>query len=140
MNDESAFDFETFESERVHLYVNSLLSEYPGLASTSQLRAYRQSHVDSIVLQLISWCTSGRIPSNESTDKVAWPDGVWQTFKSRWMPGWFTRLFPIRHIEREFKSVTNHYFVCPHLVTDPKQHHIKFMATGTRTAGRIGTP
>lgn len=134
---DETFRSETFDAEKVFLYVRSMLDEYPGLQDNSKLSSYRSAVVQNLVLQLTTWCVAGRIPSNETTEHVEWPDGVWQTLKARWMPKWFQERFPIRHIERTFKTRVNHYFVCPHLATKPQGDHIRFMATGTRTAGRI---
>lgn len=129
---------ETFDAERVSLYVKQMLTEYPGLAENSNLRAYRQAAIDGMVLQLTSWCVSGRIPDSFETEVVEFPDGVWQTFKAMHMPYWFTSKYPVRKIRREIKKTVNHYFVCPHLHTTSQGEHIRFMATGTRVAGRMG--
>jgi hypothetical protein len=55
----------------------------------------------------------GKIPTNQSTQRVTYPDGVWQMFKQQYMPHWFTRKFPVRNKEVVVTTVTNHYFVCP---------------------------
>lgn len=130
--------YETFDAERVNLYVQAAISEagFPGLADAAKLRAFRQVHIDNMVYQLTSWCVAGRVPSNQETKVIEWPDGVWQMFKARWMPEWFTQRFPVKHIRREIATVTNHYFVCPHLVTDPQQQHVRFMMTAKDSKGR----
>jgi hypothetical protein len=129
--------FEAFNAERVLLYVQGALSDFPGLAQNSKFDAVRSATIQNMVLQIKSWCVSGRIPDLVSTHKVEYPDGVWQMFKDRHMPYWFVKRFPVRMKTVEVKETVNHYFVCPHLVTDPQNAHIQFMATGTRLAGRI---
>lgn len=133
-NDDSRI--EAFVGEMVNLYAQEFLTEYPALAANVQLGVAR--HVtENLIMTLRSWCWSGKIPSNESSHTVRWPDGVWQTFKERHMPKWFKHRWPVRWHEETFRSVTNHYFVCPHLVTDAQNSHIKFMATGSDLARRI---
>lgn len=129
----------TIDTVPVHLYVQQMLSEYPGLADNSQLKALRTHTVEAMVMQLISWCASGRIPDSTRTETFSYPDGVWQMFKDRHMPEWYKKRFPVRIKKETFKVETNHYFVCPHLKSTHKNEHIRFMATGTQIASKIGT-
>ena len=128
---------ETFNAETVHLYVQSAMAGYRGLAQNAQFKAYSQANVDNLVMQITSWCAAGRIPDMVSTVTVEWPDGVWQTFKHKFMPKWFTSCWPVRMAKREIETLHNTYFVCPHLETPDRGPHIKFMATGTRLAEQI---
>ena len=126
--------FEAFEAERVHLYVTNMLSDYPGLAASADLKAMRTHAVEATVLQMTAWCVAGRIPDSSYSETIEWPDGVWQMFKSKFMPHWLVRRWPVRMHQVEVTKTVNHYFVCPHLVTDPQSRHVQFMATGTRIA------
>lgn len=120
-----------FLAERVHLYVSEHLTEYPALQSNTKLQEMVSYSAEGMILQLQSWCMSGKIPSTQEHFTVSYPDGVWQTFKAKFMPHWFKEKFPVKlHLETVV-STTNHYFVCPHLVTDPLNMHVKFMATGS---------
>jgi hypothetical protein len=129
--------FEVFNAERVYLYVSGALSDYPALAKNAKFHAHRSVAVENMVMQITTWCVSGRIPDNVTTHKIRYPDGVWQMFKEKYMPHWFTERFPVREKVVEVKETVNHYFVCPHLVTDSQNTHVQFMATGTRQAGRM---
>lgn len=129
-------------AERLHLYCRSAISkqmmeEYPGLVGNMELTEFKVAQIDSLILQMTSWCVAGRVPSDSLIETVRWPRDAWEMFKDRWMPKWFTDRWPVRYAEREIKTTVNHYFVCPHLVTDPHSQHVKFMATGTQMAGRI---
>ena len=129
--------FEQFTGEPVYLYVQSQLSEYAGLAKNLRISPIVKDQFGNMILQMRSWCISGKIPTNSSSETFKYPDGVWQMFKSKFMPYWFTRKYPVRMHEETYTTSVNHYFVCPHLVTDPQGKHVQFMATGTPTAGRI---
>jgi hypothetical protein len=125
---------ERFEGEAVHLYVQQALSDYPGLAAHANVRELRSQTIDALIFMLSTWCLSGRIPDRIDSECVSYPDGVWQMFKDRYMPYWFTQRWPVREKTVTVERTVNHYFVCPHLVTDPHQLHVQFMATGTRQA------
>ena len=125
---------EVFEATQVHLYVSQALSDYPGLAKNVKFDAIRQAHIDNMVMRIITWCVSGRIDDLVSTETVEYPDGVWQTFKALHMPVWFIERFPVRMVKKVIEKNRSIYFVCPHLVTDDRNLHVQFMATGTRQA------
>jgi hypothetical protein len=127
---------ETFTAERVNLYVQKELSEYAGMASNMETEILK-SVIGSTVYLFKTWCVSGRIEDSYELKSVQYPDGVWQMFKSKYIPRWFVNRFPVRMHREEFKKVLNHYFVCPHLVTDPQSKHVQFMATGTRIASMM---
>jgi hypothetical protein len=135
---DSQFAAESFTAERVELYVRQSLGQYPGMAKNVKFESYASTNIEQMIFMLKTWCICGRIEDNHVTRTVAFPDGTWQMFKLRWMPSWFLHLFPVRNIEQKFTITTNHYFVCPHLVTDDRHAHIQFMATGTRFAGMMG--
>jgi len=123
--------------ERVNLYVQSVLTEYPGLQQSANLAAHLDPNVRNMVLTLKSWCVSWRVPSNEVTEIVEWPDGPWQAFKEKYAPEWWKAKFPVRMHRHSYKTVTNHYFVCPHLVMDERDRHLQFMVIGTRQASQM---
>lgn len=131
-------DYTQFDAEKVSLYVQQRLIEagLPGIAQGAKYVAYRMANIDGLVEQIISWCVAGRVPSNSVTKTVEWPDGVWQMFKSRWMPEWFVRRFPVKHVRREIATVVNHYFVCPHTMVDARETHVRFMMTARGSQGR----
>ena len=130
-----------FNGVPVNLYVQRMMSKYPGLASHIQFKNYAMASVNEMVMQLTGWLASGTIPTRTETVSVSWPDGVWQTFKDRYMPHWFVRWFPVREQHKTIETSTHHYFVCPHVdvPTTGGDHlvHIKFMATGTPLAERM---
>lgn len=128
--------YETFAAVRVNLYVANQLSAWPGMSKNAHFE-YHRAHIDSMVARIVTWCVSGRIEDTVTTHKISYPDGVWQTFKEKYLPHWFTEKFPVHMKTVEVRETVNHYFVCPHLVTDPQNAHVQFMATGTRMAGRI---
>ena len=134
---DSAFVAEQFSAERLYLYVNQALSDYPALAQNSKLLNHVSLTLDQMVFQITTWCAAGRIPDNVFTRTVSWPDGVWQTFKEKFMPEWFKTRWPVRMKSETFTVTHNTYFVCPHLVADSKEEHIRFMATGTRFANMM---
>lgn len=127
---------EALIGEMVNFYTRELMTNYPALAKNVQVEAIRHM-ANSLVLTMTSWCWAGRVPSNESTRTIEWPDGVWQMFKERHLPEWFKRIWPVRYHTEEITITTNHYFVCPHLVEDSRERHIQFMATGTKLAGKM---
>ena len=135
-----ALDETAFDCERVNLYAQTLLSEYPALANNLNYKEIRQANAEKLVTVLSSWCLSGRIPTRTESVTVEWPDGVWQTFKNQYMPYWFNRKFPVRMKRQVFDTAQHHYFVCPHLVTDKRESHVRFMATGTRFARMFNEP
>jgi hypothetical protein len=135
LNDSSPF--EAFTGEKIGIYMRQSLTEFPAIAESVKLEFIKSQCIDYMIAQITAWCVGGRIPTNEQSKHVRWPDGAWQMFKEVHMPEWFKDKFPVRWHEEEFKVQTNHYFVCPHLVTDSKEHHIQFMATGSRIAGMI---
>lgn len=128
----------TFDAEKVYLYVQKNLQPYSALSHNADFKAITAQTVDSMVLQIRTWCLSGRIPTRTESVTVTWPDGVWQTFKSKFMPQWFVDRFPVRKSQRVVETATHHYFVCPHLVSSPNGDHVRFMATGTDMAGYFG--
>jgi hypothetical protein len=124
--------------DKVFLYQKAhLMEDYPGLRDNSQISAVLDACTRQVILTMTSWCAAGRIPDAEVWETVEWPDGVWQMFKSKFMPHWFLRHFPVRNARKNVKTQTNHYFVCPHIHTGDNRQHIQFMVTGTGTAERI---
>jgi len=115
-----------------------MMSDYPTLRDNAKIQEIFSQSVKQIVFQMTSWCSSGRIPDMEVWEQVQWPDGVWQMFKSKFMPRWFVEKYPVLMAEKRIKTQTNHYFVCPHIGVPNDRPHIQFMMTGTRTAERIG--
>lgn len=129
---------EIFEAERVYLYVQQALSDFEGVAANTKVEAIRDAIMHQIVYRLTTWCVAGRIEDSVLTEHFSYPDGVWQTFKEKFMPHWFVGKFPVRKITKEIRKTVNHYFVCPHVKTDAQGKHIQFMATGTRFASMMG--
>lgn len=127
---------ENFVAEKVSLYVQDSLRDWPGLTKNMKVEAVR-FHADQLILRMHTWCVSGRVEDMNEDQVVEYPDGVWQMFKDRHLPEWFKDKFPIRRVLIKVRKTTNHYFVCPHLVTDSQSAHIQFMATGTPLAGRM---
>jgi hypothetical protein len=135
-------NFESFTGEVVSIYIQQALSRYPMLAKNSEFKSFAMAAVDNMVMQIVSWCASGRIPSRSENFRFEYPDGTWQTFKHFHMPHWFTQRFPVRMKLVEVEKTTHHYFVCPHADVPwdrDKNVHIKFMATGTPLAERLRT-
>jgi len=130
--------FREFKAEKVYLYVKQALEPYSALRENSKFQAITAQTIDAMVLQIRTWCLSGRIPTRTESETVSWPDGVWQMFKHKFMPHWFIERFPVRMESREIETATHHYFVCPHLTTSDRGMHIKFMATGTDMAQYFG--
>lgn len=129
---------EEFVAQQVHVYAARALTDYPALEHNLEVLPPRLLHnCEDMVMQLRSWMLAGRVPTNEYTETVRWPDGVWQMFKHLHMPEWFKRRWPVRMAERHLAVTTNHYFVCPHLVTDPRERHVHFMATGSDFGARV---
>ena len=126
--------YREFMAEMVHLTVFQTLSEYPALRDHAKFKEFALQNAREMVMQIKTWCLSGRVPSREETEVVAWPGGVWQMFKQNYMPHWFVARFPVRMYRRTIIKQTHHYFVCPHLVTEPNKHHVRFMATGSDMA------
>lgn len=126
--------FRQFVAERVYVYVSEHLSDYPALRENATWKEMIPHAVEGLVLQLQSWCLSGKIPTNHNHFTVEYPDGPWQAFKYKYAPRWLKTKFPVIMHRENVVSTTNHYFVCPHLVTDPTNMHLKFMATGRSDA------
>jgi len=127
-----------FMAEKVFLYVQGCLSDYPALRDNAKLHDMIQAQAHNLVMQITTWCMTGRIPTRIDYETVEWPDGVWQTFKSKFMPWWFVKKFPIRFASKKIEKNIHTYFVCPHLVTSPQGEHVKFMATGDPVARYFG--
>ena len=126
----------TFNAEHVGLYVRQQFIDTPGVSETAKLNFYKCG-IDNMIATLQSWIVGGKVPTDLQKKIMRWPDGAWQMFKEQHMPHWFKKKFPVRWHEEVFVVQTNHYFVCPHLVTDSRDMHVKFMATGTRLAGEM---
>lgn len=126
--------FKMFTAEKVGIYIREKLSDFPGVAESAKLEYYK-TQCDGMILTISSWLVGGKIPSESQHKIVRWPDGAWQTFKELHLPQWFKNKFPVRWHTEDFIMYTAHYFVCPHLVTDPQARHVQFMATGTNYAG-----
>jgi len=122
--------YKQFTAEKVGIYLNTAFSDFPGVAASAKFE-YHKCATENMVAQIRAWLVGGKIPSEPQKKTVSWPDGAWQMFKERHLPEWFKRKFPVRWHTEEFVIETNHYFVCPHLVTDPQSRHVQFMATGT---------
>ena len=139
---ESSVQFKTFEAEKVFIYAQEAMTRemvnFPGVSQNAKFDIQR-TMVGQLVYTIKSMLVSGRLKDTGLSKTIQWPDGVWQMFKERHMPEWFKQKFPVRWHTEHFTIETNHYFVCPHIATDPQAHHIKFMATGTRLAGEMNT-
>ncbi|SRR6266851_1936051 len=136
---ESFMQIKTFDAEKMFLYAQKSFSDLPGVASSMKLDFIR-TITGQLVAQMKAMLVTGRIQDTVISESVKWPDSPWQMFKERHMPEWFKRKFPVHWHTEKVKIETNHYFVCPHIATDPQQHHVKFMATGTRLAGEMNIP
>ena len=121
--------------EKVFLYASRNFAEFPGLKESATV-SYIEHQAQGLVATMRAWCAAGRIPTNERTETVEYPDGVWQMFKHRHLPYWFRKRFPVRMKTERFTITTNHYFVCPHIVMGKQEKHIKFMLTGNPDAYR----
>lgn len=128
---------ETFQADKVYLYVQGVLSDFPGIAKNAKFEAVRQAQIDNMVMRIVTWCVSGRIEDTVTTHKVSYPDGAWQMFKEAHLPYWFKQRFPVRMKTVEVRESVSHYFVCPHLVTDEDRSHVQFMATGRHVARKL---
>lgn len=127
-----------FNGEPVSVYVQKRLTRYPQISNTAEFKSYVDVVIDDMVAQITAWMAGGKIPTNQSTQRVTYPDGVWQMFKQQYMPHWFTRKFPVRNKEVVVTTATNHYFVCPHInVPARDSRHIQFMATGSPIAEQM---
>src|SRR5262249_55671897 len=109
-------NFETFLAEKVHLYVNGVLTDFPGLSRNAKFSVFHDHALPQMVAQIHTWCVSGRIQERIETRKVEWPDGPWQAFKHKYAPKWLLRWFPVRVETRSFTVDYHTYFVCPHLI------------------------
>src|SRR5262249_50202607 len=121
--------YEAFDAERVLLYVQDVLTDYAGLAANTKFSAVRDAHIQNLVMRLQTGCVAGRFPSREETETVEYPDGPWQALKEAYAPQWLKEKWPVRMKSIVTKRQTHHYFMCPHLQVDDKQHHIRFMMT-----------
>jgi hypothetical protein len=130
--------FRQFEAQRIFLHATKAISDYPALCKNADFKAVVDHSTTGLVLQMRSWCLSGRIPTRTEEKTVHWPSGVWQMFKHKFMPQWFTDRFPVLYESQTLTIETHHYFVCPHLVTEDKGYHVRFMATGTDMANYFG--
>ena len=128
---------EVFDAEKVSIYVQGVVSrDYAGLGNTLKFRAYRQAQIDNMVMQITGWCAAGRVPSNTATETVEYPDGPWQALWDAYAPLWCKRRWPPRIKSVHVAKVTNHYFMCPHLPTDERNTHVRFMMTARQSSGR----
>jgi hypothetical protein len=125
-----------FTAEKVGIYIRERLPDFPGVSESAKVEYYK-SAFDGMIAQIQGWLVGGKIPTEPLKKEVRWPDGAWQMFKELHLPEWFKKKFPVRYHTEEFTVQTNHYFVCPHIVTDPREKHIQFMATGTRIASMM---
>ncbi len=130
--------FEIFTAQKVGLYIreNFTNANFPGIAQSAKLQ-FIKCGLHNMVAQMTAWLVGGKVPSDPQIKVIRWPDGAWQMFKELHMSEWFKEIFPVRWHTEEFTVQTNHYFVCPHLVTDKQGDHIQFMATGTPLAGKF---
>ena len=122
--------FKQFTAEKVGIYLQQSFTDFPAVSESAKI-SYHKAGLDNMIAQIQAWLVGGKIPSEPQIKIVRWPDGVWQMFKQLHFPEWFKRKFPVRWHTEQFVIQTNHYFVCPHLVTDPQSRHVQFMATGT---------
>jgi len=130
---DGVFQTRAFDAEVVNLYVRGVLANYPALAQNAKTSSLMMEQtVKNAVFTITTWCAAGRIPDMVRSETFRYPDGVWQMFKSKYMPEWFTRRFPVKMHEETFEVQRNFYFVCPHLETPERGPHIQFMATGTK--------
>jgi len=128
-----------FTAEKVGVYIKATLSDFPGVAETAKVEFIKTQTVNMLA-QIRAWLVGGKIPSEPQYKVVQWPDGAWQMFKENHLPEWFKRKFPVRWHHEQFVIQTNHYFVCPHVVTDPQARHVQFMATGSPLARNFNLP
>lgn len=128
--------FEVFEAEKVHLYIQEMVSqEYPGLGNFS-FRSLLLAHAKAMVLQLTGWCVAGRVPSRKETVTIRYPDGPWQALWEAYAPKWVRRKWPTRMKEEVVTTQTHHYFMCPHLLTQDRNTHVQFMMTAKKSANK----
>ncbi len=129
----SGSEYVKFEADKIFLYALQSMSDYPGLQQNAHLDIVKDTF-GNLVLQMRTWCLAGRIPTRVENKTIRWPDGVWQTFKKKFMPRWFVDRFPVKWESVDVPIETHHYFVCPHIVTGDHAQHVQFMATGTEMA------
>jgi hypothetical protein len=128
----------TFVGEIVRLYVNSELANYPALRDNANFTSYLSAKLSTMLMQITTWCASGKVPLRRDIERVEWPDGVWQMFKSKYLPHWFVLRFPVRMATREVERTIHTYFMCPHVNVPPSNPlHIQFMSTGSHLAQRM---
>ena len=128
--------YEEFSADKVYLYVQEVLSDYPGLAANTKFSAIKDVHIQNLVMRLQTWCVAGRVPSREETETIEYPDGPWQALKEAYAPEWFKAKHPVRMKSIVTKRQTHHYFMCPHLQVDDRNTHIRFMMTSAKSANR----
>jgi hypothetical protein len=127
-----------FVAQKVALYASQHLAEVPAISHNAESTVRYEQAAEGMVMLMKSWCLAGRIPTTTQYQIVDYPDSCWQMFKEKYMPQWFNRKFPVHKKTISVEHTTNHYFVCPHIVTDKRDDHVRFMAIGSGlyTGGR----
>ena len=59
----------------------------------------------------------------ETTDTIEVPSSWWQAFKEQVYPAWMQKIFIVKYSEINIKRVR----ICPHLVGEKNQNHLKFL-------------
>lgn len=127
-----ACDFEVVKSS-----IHKAINRRSLLAGEFELRMIEKCVTDEIVLELTTYmlakCQSDTTTRHDPEVVVAsHPLDWWQSFRSRWMPEWWLRRWPVKlaeiKVSKATTTITNVYNMCPHLpIPLENRRHVMFL-------------
>lgn len=112
---------------------NDFLHTAAGTASSATLHVLQDHILNSLVYELFSYVIADTRDSQtlKQETRIEYPASPWEYFKSRHMPAWFTKRYPVqRHCVVVPQVVINRKVTraCPHVMLPPDHHgHVRFV-------------
>jgi hypothetical protein len=127
--------------EKVRLHQNQVIAYEPLVSSQTTFSVRDDTlanliiHGQRLILTMETELAAGRI-QDKQIKKIYYHTFIWQMFKEKYLPKWFTKKFLVKKQEEIVEVITNNYFVCPHLAIDPKETHVRYMMVGNQVKQR----
>lgn len=104
--------------------IGMMMKVAPAFVKHMEVNKEYDASTRHIEYAFITWALGNKIHTS-STKYYGIPLTWWDGFKQQYFPYWLKKRFPVK--ERELEKTFNVTHVCPHIVTDDKRTHIRFL-------------
>ncbi len=99
-----------------------------GIISRTEVRAFIHHQLGGLFAELRCFLASKEHTELDERKVIIQPRGWWQAFRSRFLPGWWLRRWPVATETIETRNVKKTVRICPHLPTDDARRHYQWIA------------